>query len=191
LGGGNMNVKGTVFLTGKVAIVANFGEASWNSFNAKLAKKEKYFNNIIMSVTQIPEDKFAFFLDELIKEYFNNDINSYLMFGKVAAKFALSQGGPYYAYLLSNDLKYVVETIIPKLWTTYFDEGILTARIENNVVHIKIAGIPSKHIYFEYIFAGYVQKGIKMFGKKAVETCVRGFSKGDDDIYYTYQLKDS
>lgn len=186
-----MNVKGTVFLTGKVAIIANFGEARWKSFNAKLAEKDQYFNNIIMPVTQIPVDKFAFFLDELIKEYFNNDRNSYLMFGKVAAKFALSQGGPYYAYLMSNDLKYVVESVIPKLWTTYFDEGILTARIENNVVHIKITGVPFKHIYLEYLIAGYVQKGTKMFGKKAIEKCIRGFSKGDDDIYYQYELIDS
>lgn len=184
-----MNVKGTVFLTGKVAIVANFGEVSWSTFNANLAKKDQYFNNIIMPITQIPVDKFAFFLDELIKEFFNNDVKSYLMFGKVAAKFALSQGGPYYTYLMSNDLKYVVESVIPKLWTTYFDDGILTARIENNVVHIKISGIPFKHIYFEYIIAGYVQKGMKMFGKKAAETCVRGFSKGDDDIYYQYEIK--
>jgi hypothetical protein len=183
-----MNVKGTVYVTGKDAITKVFGEERWNSFNARLAEKDKYFNNIIMSITPIPVDKFAFFLDELIKEYFDNDYTSYLMFGKVAAKFALSPGGHYNAYLLSNDLKYVVETVIPKLWSTYFDQGILTTRIENNVIHVKISGIPLKHLYFEYLVAGYIEQGLKMFGRKVVEKCIRGFSKGDDDIYYQYEL---
>lgn len=186
-----MNAKGTVYVTGKTTIAAAFGNDRWSTFNDRLARKDNYFNNVIMSITQIPIDKFTFFLDELIKEYFNNDKKQFLMFGKVAAKFALSPGGHYNAYLLSKDLKYVVETVIPKLWTTYFDEGILTARLDDNIIHLKITGIPFQHISFEYLIAGYVQQGIKMFGKKYVETCVRGFSKGDNDIYYQYELKDA
>jgi len=184
-----MNVKGTVYVTGKSAICEAFGEARWNSFNARLAQKDKFFNNMIMSVTPIPVDKFAFFLDELIREYFNNDNKNYIMFGKIAAKFALSKGGHYHSYLLSNDLKYVVETIIPKIWSTYYDEGMMTAKLEDNVIHVKISGVPFKHVYFEYLIAGYVQKGLKMFGRKAIEKCVRGFSKGDNDIYYRYELQ--
>lgn len=183
-----MNVKGTAYVTGKTAISAAFGEDRWNSFNARLAEKDQYFNKIIMSITPIPADKFAFFLDELIREFFNNDNKNYIVFGKMAAKFALSPGGHYHTYLMSNDLQYVVESVIPKLWSTYFDEGILTARIENNIIHLRISGIPFKHIYFEYLISGYVQKGIKMFGQKVVEQCIRGFSKGDDDIYYQYEL---
>jgi len=186
-----MNVKGTVYVTGKTAISAFFGEDRWNAFSARLAEKDNYFKNVIMSITPIPVDKFTFFLDELIREYFNNDNKQYLMFGKVAAKFALSPGGHYNSYLLSKDLKYVVESVIPKLWSTYYDDGILTAKLEDNVIHIKITGVPLKHIYFEYLIAGYVQKGLKMFGKKATEKCIRGFSKGDNDIYYQYELKDS
>ncbi len=184
-----MNVKGTVFVTGKTAISAVFGEDRWNAFNGRLAEKDKYFNKMIMSITQMPVDKFTLFLDELIREFFNSDNKNYLIFGKVAAQFALSPGGHYYSYLLSSDLKYVVESVMPKLWSTYFDEGILTSRIENDIVHIKITGVSSKHIYFEYLIAGYIQKGIKMFGRKSVEKCIRGFSKGDDDIYYQYELQ--
>jgi hypothetical protein len=183
-----MNVKGTVYVTGKAAITEAFGEERWNSFMTRLSEKDNYFKNVIMSITSIPVDKFALFLDEMMKEYFNNDNRNYLMFGKVAAKFALSPGGHYYSYLLSNDLKYVVESVIPKLWSTYYDEGILTAKLEDNVIHIKISGIPFKHIYFEYLIAGYVQKGMKMFGRKATEKCIRGFSRGDNDIYYQYEL---
>ena len=136
-----MNVKGTVYLTGKVTITEAFGEERWKSFMAKLAEKDKYFNNMIMSVTLIPVDKFILFLDELIKEYFNNDKKQYLMFGMVAAKFALSPGGPYHSHLLTKDIKQFVDSGLPKLWSTYYDGGVVAARFENNVVHLKITGL--------------------------------------------------
>jgi hypothetical protein len=106
LGGFDMKVKGTVYTTTKVTVIEAFGEERWKSFMAKLAEKDKYFkDNIIMSITLIPLDKIIFFLDELINECFNNDKNSYLMFGMVGAKFALSSEGPYQSYLLTKDIK--------------------------------------------------------------------------------------
>jgi len=186
-----MNVKGTAFVTGKVTIIAAFGEERWNSFMAKLAAKDKFFSNVIMSITPIPVEKHILFLDELIKEFFNNDNQQYLMFGKVGAKFGLSPGGPYHSYLLTKDIKQFVESGMPKLWSTYFDGGVLTGRLENNVVHIKITGLQIKHLYFEYLVMGFFQQALKIFGKKSVEHRITGFSSGDDDIYYQYELKDS
>jgi len=186
-----MNVKGTAYVTGKVTIIAAFGEERWNSFSAKLAEKDKFFGNMIMSVTPIPVEKHILFLDELLKEFFNNDKNAYVMFGKVAAKFALSPGGPYHSYLLTKDIKQFVESGMPKLWSTYFDGGKLAGRFENNIVHLKISELPIKHIYYEYMVMGYFQKAIKIFGKKTLEHRIRSFEKGDDDIYYQYELKES
>ena len=71
-----MNVKGIIYLTGKTTIISVFGEEPWNSFVLKLAAKDKFFSNMIMSITPIPIDKFILFLDELVKEFFNNDICS-------------------------------------------------------------------------------------------------------------------
>jgi hypothetical protein len=68
---------------------------------------------------------------------------------------------------------------------------VLTAKLDNNVIHVKISGIPIRHIYFEYLIAGYLQKGLKMLGQKAVESCISGFSKGDNDIYYQYELQNA
>ena len=186
-----MNVKGTAYVTGKVTIIMAFGEERWNSFMSKLANKDKFFGSVIMSVTQIPVEKHLLFLDELIKEFFNNDRKQYLMFGKIAAKFALSPGGPYHSYILTKDIKQFVENGMNKLWSTYFDGGELKGSLENNVVHLKITGLPIKHIYFEYMVMGYLQKSLKMFGKKTIETKVKSFDKGDDDIYYKYELRDA
>jgi hypothetical protein len=144
-----------------------------------------------MSVTPIPVDKFILFLDEMIKEFFNNHSMQCVTFGKAAAQYALSSEGPYKSYLLTKDVKQFVESVLPKLWSTYFDEGIVTALFENNVAHIKITGLQIKHLYFEYLIMGYLQKALKIFGKKSVAKKVRSLSSGDDDIYFQFGLKDS
>jgi hypothetical protein len=190
MGGFAMNVKGTVFLTGKSAITLVFGDERWNFFMVNLAEKDNFFSKIIMSVTPIPLDKFLLFLDELCKEFFNNDKMMYLTFGKQAAQFALSSEGPYKSYLLTKDVKQYVETVLPKLWSTYFDEGVPVAIFDNNIVHIKVTGLKFKHLYFEHLIMGFFQKALKMFGKKSVGKKIRSISSGDADIYYQFELKD-
>lgn len=185
-----MNVKGTVFVTGKAAITVAFGEERWNSFMAKLAAKDKFFSNIIMSVTIVPVEKHLFFLDEMLMEFFNNDKNQYLLFGRVAAKFALLPGGPYNSYLLTKDIKQFVETGMPRLWSTYYDSGKLIAKLENNTVHLKINHLPIKHIYFEYMVMGYFKQALKIFGKKTIEKRIRSLANGDEDIYYQYEISE-
>ena len=186
-----MNVKGIIYLTGKTAIIKVFGEEPWNSFIPKLAAKDKFFSNTIWAITPVPMDKFIIFLDELVKEFFNNDMMQYVTFGKLAAQFALSSEGPYKSYLLTKDTKQFVESVLPKLWSTYFDEGKATALFENNVAHLKITELQIKHYYFEYLVMGYYQKALKIFGKKSVAKKVRSLASGGDDIYFQFELKDS
>ena len=186
-----MNVKGIIFLTGKTTIISVFGEEPWNAFVPKLAAKDKFFSNMIMTITPIPIDKFLLFLDELVKEFFNSDYMQYVTFGSVAAKFALSPEGPYKSYMLTKDVKQFVESVMPKFYSTYFDEGVVTARFENNVAHVKLTGLPIKHNYFEHLIMAYFQKALKIFGKKTVAKRIRSLAAGDDDIYYTYELKDA
>jgi len=191
IGGFDMNVKGIIYLTGKTAIIKVFGEEPWNSFIPKLAAKDKFFSNTIWAITPVPMDKFIIFLDELVKEFFDNDMMQYVTFGKLAAQFALSPEGPYKSYLLTKDTKQFVESVLPKLWSTYFDEGKATTLFENNIVHLKITGLQIKHLYFEYLVMGYFQKALKLFGKKTVAKRVRSIASGDEDIYFQFELKDS
>ena len=105
-------------------MVAAFGEERWNSFMTKLVEKDNYFSKMIMAITLIPVEKLIIFFDEMCKEFFNNDRMQYLTFGKVGAQYALSPEGPYKSYMLTKDIKQFVEFVLPKLWSTYFDEGI-------------------------------------------------------------------
>lgn len=186
-----MNVKGIIFNTGKTTIISVFGEAPWNSFMTKLVAKDKFFGNIIMSITPIPVDKFILFLDELIKEFFNSDYMQYVTFGKAAAQFALSGEGPYKSYMLTKNLKPFVESVMPKFYSTYFDEGVVTGRLEDNIAHITLTGLPIKHDYFEFLIMGYFQKALRIFGKKVLAKRVRSLSTGDNDIHFTYEIKDA
>ena len=188
-----MNVKGTVYTTTKATVIEAFGEQRWNAFMAKLAAKDKYFkDNIIMSITLIPLEKIIVFFDALIDECFNGDKNAtYVLFGIVGAKYALSQGGPYHSYLLTKDIKFYLETVLPKLWTTYYDGGSVTATLENNVAQVKVFGFPMKHVFFEKLLMAYFKQAIRVFGKKSVATMVKSLTGGDDHLHFKYELKDS
>jgi len=172
-------------------MIAAFGEERWNSFMTNLAEKDKYFKNMIMSVTLIPVEKLIIFFDEMCREFFNNDRKSYLMFGKVGAKYALSSEGLYKAFMLTKDIKQFVEVYMPKLWTAFFDGGTVTTKLEKNIVHLKVTGINIKNLYFEQLVMGYNQQALKTFGKKSIVKRVRSISSGDDDIYFQFELKDS
>jgi hypothetical protein len=186
-----MNVKGTFYVLTKTAMTTAFGEERWKAFMTKLAEKDKYFKNMIMSITLIPVEKLIIFFDEMCGEFFNNDRMSYLMFGKIGAKYALSPEGPYKSFMLTKDIKQFVEVYMPKLWTAFFDGGTVVTKLENNVVHIKITGFPIKHFYYEQLLKGYFKQALKVFGKKSVVTMVSSLTSGDDDIYFKYELKDS
>jgi hypothetical protein len=187
-----MNVKGTVFTTTKATVIEAFGDQRWNTFMAKLGAKEEYFkNNVIMSVTAVPMDKITVFFSEMTQEFFNNDKNSYLMFGMVGAKFALSPGGPYSSYLLTKDIKQFAEVVLPKLWTTYYDDGAAKAWVENNAVHVIVTGLPFKNVSYEKLLLGYFKQAIRIFGRKTSATVVRSLTAGDNDIYFKFDLRDS
>ncbi len=186
-----MNVKGTFYVLTRTAMTAAFGEERWNSFMTKLAEKDNYFSKMIMSVTLSPAEKLIIFFDEMCKEFFNNDRMQYLMFGKIGAKYALSPEGPYKSFLLTKDIKQFVEFALPKIWSMFFDGGIVTTRIENNIVHLKVTGINIKNLYFEQLVMGYNQQALKIFGKKSDVKRVRSLASGDDDIYFQFELKDA
>ena len=132
-----MNSKGIAYVVTKDNMIAAFGAERWTAFIAKLAKKDKYFSTVIMSITPMPVEKLIVVFDEMCKEFFNDDKMQYVKFGKAGARAVLSPDGPYKSFMLTKDIKQFIESVLPKVWTMYFDSGVTTARLENNVAHIK------------------------------------------------------
>ncbi|MDD5344514.1 MAG: hypothetical protein PHW12_08855, partial [Smithella sp.] len=117
-----MNIKGTFFTITKSTVIAAFGLEKWNIFMAKMAEKDQYFKDtVIMTITLVPVEKSIMLLDGVIDEFFNGDKrNSYILFGRIAAKFALSEGGFYHFLMQTKDFNTFVETNLPKIWAIHF-----------------------------------------------------------------------
>ena len=187
-----MNAKGIAYIVTKSNMIAAFGEERWTAFLDKLAKRDSYFGAVILSITPMPVEKLIVCFDEMCAEYFNNDKMQYTNFGKAGAKAVLSPDGPYRSFMLmTTDMKQFVESVLPKVWSTYFDSGVAIAKLENNVAHIKVTGLEIKYNYFEYLVMGYFQQAIKMFGKSSHAKRIRSLAAGDKDMYFQYALKDS
>ncbi|MGD0277950.1 MAG: hypothetical protein ABSC11_01455 [Smithella sp.] len=187
-----MNAKGIAYVVTKNNMIAAFGEERWAAFMVKLAKKDNYFNTVILSVTPMPVEKLIICFDEMCKEFFNNDRMQYIKFGKAGAKAVLAPDGPYKSFMhITKDIKQFVESVLPKVWSTYFDSGVATALFVDNVAHIKVTGLQIKYNYFEYLVMGYFQQAIKMFGKKSSSKRIRSLAAGDEDMYFQYELMDS
>lgn len=186
-----MNVKGSAFVTARQVMVQVYGEERWNSFMTKLAEKDKFFSKMIMAISLVPIEKLIVFFDEMSKEFFNNDKSVYEILGRSGAKQALQEGGMYHSYLHNKDIKYFVEFVLPKLWSTYYDGGVITTKLENNIVHMTITGVNVNYIYFEHLLIGYFKQALKVFGKKSVVKKIRSIVQGDNDFYFQFELKDS
>ena len=187
-----MNAKGIAYIVTKSNMIAAFGEERWSAFMEKLAGKDSYFSTVILTITPMPVEKLIICFDEMCAEFFNNDKMQYGYFGKAGAKAVLSPTGPYRSFMqMTNDMKQFIETVLPKVWSSYFDSGVAVAKFENNVAHIKITGLEIKYTYFEYLVMGYFQQAIKMFGKKSSAKRIRSLAAGDKDMYFQYALKDS
>jgi hypothetical protein len=186
-----MNAKGHIIVNTRINMIAGFGEERWNSFMTKLAQKDNYFSKMIMSVTLVPVEKVMIFFDEMTKEFFNNDKAAYSQYGKQGAKTLLSSEGSHKAYMLTKDINYFVNYVLPNIWSIFFDKGVFITKFENNIIHIKITGIDINNFDFENLVMGYNQQAVKIFGRKSVVKRVRSISSGDDDFYFQLQLKDS
>jgi hypothetical protein len=188
-----MNIKGTFFTITKSTVIQAFGLEKWNNFMAKMAARDQYFkDNVIMTVSLVPVEKSIILLDGVIDEFFNGDKkNSYILFGRIAAKFALAEGGFYHFLMQTKDSKTFVETSIPKIWSIHFDGGSVTAWLENNSVLLNITDFPVKNEYYEYFIMAYYWQVLKMYGKKSTERMVRSLSSGNNDVLIKYELNDA
>jgi hypothetical protein len=77
------------------------------------------------------------------------------------------------------------------LYQNFFTEGRAETTIADNVVDLRLLGIPAahRHLYLEYAIVGYFQRGLELVGARAVKLQrVRGFSAGDADVHYRYVL---
>jgi hypothetical protein len=182
-----MNVKGAAFLARRSLVIASFGEEKWNALLARLAKREPFFRDIVLPVTQIPAQKFLLFNEMLIAEFFGGDPKANWRLGEKGAEWALGEG-PYKHLVKSRDVDAFIATA-PKLWSTYYDEGAARAVRQGSILDMRLMHIPVSDVFFEYAVLGYFKRGLELVGANVKETrCIKGFSKGDHEVHYQFVL---
>jgi hypothetical protein len=183
-----MNVKGTAFITRKNQIINSFGKEKWEDFFHKLKEKDEYFTNEPPPVALMPVKSFLFLNEEMIKTFYGNDQKMYWVFGEHSAAWALTEG-PYKVFMSSKNLNSFIEQTMPMVWSTYYSEGKMYGVIQEKSIVVKIKGITTPHIYFEYTTMSFVKKALELFGLNNVRhECVSGYDSGQEEIHYVFHF---
>jgi hypothetical protein len=130
------------------------------------------------------------FLDEIVKEFFNIDMLHTRRLDR-APNNLYYQGDGITNHFCFSRIECRSSSRRAQTWATFYDEGRVEAKFENNIAYYKVTGLTFKHRYFEYLIMGFLQKALKIFGMKGVPKHVTSMAAGDDDIYYQFAFKDS
>ena len=184
-----MKIRGTAFLGRKVFIIQSFGQDVWDRLIADIVQQQSFFQRDIMPITLIEEDEFLKFNDYVVGKLYGGDKNIYWTFGEESAKWAL-QEGPLKAFMASKKIENFIGTV-PHMWKSYYTEGHAEVRSnEKNIFELEIGGVELRHVYYEYTTFGFLKSGLILAGASQVGLdCLRGFSKGDNDIFYRVSVK--
>ncbi len=185
-----MDVKGTAFLARKVMLIEEIGEDAYQRFLAEMAERDPIFGQSIIATTLIPIRSFIAFNEAILERFFDGDPNAYFRFGEKSAEYALLIG-PYKRIRETSSVAAFVESARFN-YQGYYTAGRAEGTLDGDEADLKIHGIPAdcRHLYFEYVIAAYVRRGIELTGlRSATMTRVLGFSRGDEEIHYRYHVE--
>ena len=186
-----MEVKGTAFLARKAMIEREHGPVRFEEVMRKAALRDAVFKTAILATTRLPMDAFLRLNDLFVAELYDGDEQSYFRFGEQSAAWALSPDGPYRRLVTNRSVAEFVASA-PAIYRNYFDEGEARAEGHGDDIRLMILGVPEphRHVYFEYAIMGYFKRGLEMVsGRRVKMTAHKGFSKGDAEVVYRYQLE--
>jgi hypothetical protein len=182
-----MKIKGSSLLARKESVTRRFGTDAWTGLVADMAAVHPCFRSPLRTMSLIPVREFLAFHDELVRRFFPNDDQIYMRLGEESAKWALTEG-PYKRFMARKDIASFVASI-PNLSNAYWTETtcIYKAVLEDDVVDLKVSGLPEWHPYFEYILVGYVKGALELLcaTRVAVE-CLQGGS--GTEYHYRFRL---
>ncbi|MGE5329537.1 MAG: hypothetical protein ACM3KR_08525 [Deltaproteobacteria bacterium] len=180
-----MQVKGIAFIARRDGLIKKYGQETWDKFIAKVAQKIPYFSGSILSTTLIPLDDFLKLQDEIVREFYNGNINVFWEMGAQSAQFSLTEG-PYKPYLASGNVADFVSTKLPLVFKAYYiDCGRFEAKVEGNKCIIKGLDLPAAHLYFEYTVVGYFRRAVELVGAKVLQlNKIKSITSGDKTFEY-------
>lgn len=184
-----MDVKGVAFIGRRRDVIDMVGELKWEKFMEGLIQKIPFFSSPILVTTLIPVKFYLTFHEELLKEFFGNNQDAYWLLGKKSADYAL-QFGPYQSFLAQHNIVKFLDGGLGILWTRYFSEGELTGALQENVISVRIIGVPVQHIYFELGVMGFVHRACELVWQRELTSQkITGIFSPPHEVHYKFMPK--
>ncbi|AKF11367.1 hypothetical protein [Sandaracinus amylolyticus] len=184
-----MEVKGTAFLARKTLLVHELGEEKFTRFLERFAEKEPVFREPILATSLIPIKPFLALNDAIVAELYGGDIESYFRVGAASAEWSLTQGP--YKHMRETKSLDSFAGMGRVLYANFFTKGRAETVKHGNRVELRISEVAREyhHPYFEYAICGYFKRGLELVGGGRVDMKrIRGFTKGDADVFYEFHL---
>jgi hypothetical protein len=185
-----MEVKGTAFLARKVMLTEEFGEDRWNGFLRELSARQPIFGEPIHATTLIPMPVFVAFNDAAAITFYGGDPCAFLRFGEKSAEYALVLG-PFKRIRETNSVAVFVESA-RFIYQSYYTAGRAEGSLEGDIADLKLLAVPAehRHLFLEQASAAYIRRGMELISMHSVAMeCLRGFSRGDEEVHYRYTIE--
>jgi hypothetical protein len=178
-----MHVRGVAYLAREGLLQQEFGAQKWAAFLSGMRPRVAFLNAPILPVSRLPVDEFLALNQEIVRVFYGGDESVYWVFGEQSGEWAL-QNQLKGLFSKGEARKFLQFT--PKIWSSYFDGGQLTAEVAPAHVDIRIFDVPVKHIYFEASVVGFAKGGLRALGASYEPQRIKGFSQGDSEVLYRF-----
>lgn len=180
-----MKVKGNGWLARCEAMEKAVGPERWQEFLKSRTARFQFLQVPVMPISRIEVREFLTLHDELVDHFFGGDAQAYWRFGEQSGEWALQHQ---LRGLFSPGEGRRFLQFAPQIYKNYFDGGELVAEAAPTHVDLVIRGVELPHVYFEYSIIGFAVGGLRSLELNVTPECLRGFSRGDDDVRYRFAV---
>jgi hypothetical protein len=178
-----MHVKGNAWLARNEAMEKSVGKEKWAAFLERQKPTIPFLATQVLPISKLPVKDFLAVHDALVKEFFQGDPKAYWRFGESSAEWALTH--QLRDLFKEKEARRFLQ-FSPTIYKGYFDGGELVTELAPAHVDLVIRGVEPKHVYFEYSIIGFAAGGLRVLKAPVTPECVKGFSKGDDEVRYRF-----
>ncbi len=180
-----MRIKGNAWLARCDAMEKSFGADAWRAFLDRHVEAFTFLRTPVMTISRIDAGEFLSLHELLVEHFFDGDTRAWWTLGVDSGVWAM-QHQLRGLFSAGENRRFLAFT--PRIYRSYFDGGELEVHEAPAHVDLRIYGVPTPHVYFEYSVMGFAQGGLKMLETELKPECLRGFSRGDDEVRYRFAV---
>lgn len=179
-----MHVRGVAYLAREALLKQEVGADRWAAYLTGMRPRLTFLGAPVLPVSRIPIEEFLALNEDIVRTFYQGDQSVWWRFGEQSGEWALKK--QLKGLFQSGEARKFLQ-FTPKIWSSYYDGGSLTAEAVGDVVELRIFDLPVRHIYFEASVMGFARGGLKFLGLAAFEPQrVKGFTTGEQEVLYRF-----